>query len=204
MSHNGVELMTESDWSLRYASHLGYRSPDTPLFLHLSGGLDPIAHADTASRLRFSGVQDVFAAMRSVNEQLALGQALAARGLEAGCMLYASFDVIKRPVLDALSRRRSDAFLALIEEAICVATRLQTRHVAVLVAAESGVPQTVQHDSLVENLKYAADLAETSGVVLGLEAVATKALPRMVLSNLDSVVEAVRRVDHPNAAATAG
>ena len=190
--------MTEGGWALRYASHLGYRSPDTPLFLHMAGGLDPIAHVNTASRLGLAGVQDVFATARSVEEQLALGRALAARGLEAGCMLYASFDLIRRPILHTASRRRSDAFLALIENAICVATRIRTRHVGVLVAAESDVPHAVQLESLVENLKYAADVAKRGGVVLGLEPLATATLPPMVLNSLDDAVEAVRRVDHPH------
>ena len=44
-------------WQLRYASHLGYRSAQEPLFRASVGSLDPLAHIDYAAKLGLAGMQ---------------------------------------------------------------------------------------------------------------------------------------------------
>src|SRR5215470_166398 len=85
-------------WQLRYASHLGYRSSEDPLFRDSVGGLDPVAHIEYAASIGFSGVQYALARSRPRAEQEAVGAALARRGLEAGCVIYTTFDKIRRPM----------------------------------------------------------------------------------------------------------
>ena len=69
-------------WTLRYASHLGYRSADAPLYPESVGSLDPVAHVEFAAGLGFSGVQYALARSRPVPEQEAVARALARHGLE--------------------------------------------------------------------------------------------------------------------------
>ena len=85
-------------WQLRYASHLGYRSAQEPLFRASVGTLDPLAHVDYAASLGLAGVQYALARGRPTDEQGAVGAALARRGLETGCVIYTSFDNIRRPL----------------------------------------------------------------------------------------------------------
>ena len=79
-------------WHLRYASHLGYRSVEEPLFRDSVGTLDPVAHLEFAAGLGFAGVQYALARGRPQDEQARVGAALARLGLEAGCMIYTTFD----------------------------------------------------------------------------------------------------------------
>ena len=66
-------------WQLRYASHLGYRSAQEPLFRASVGTLDPLAHVDYAANLGLAGVQYALARGRPTDEQDAVGAALARR-----------------------------------------------------------------------------------------------------------------------------
>ena len=85
-------------WKLRYASHLGYRSVDEPLFRESVGSLDPVAHIDHAASLGFAGVQYALAMTRPADEHRRVGAALARHGLETGCMLWAGFDKVRVPL----------------------------------------------------------------------------------------------------------
>lgn len=51
-------------WTLRYASHLGYRSPDSPVFRESVGSLDLAANTGLPLSLGFAGVQDAWVASR--------------------------------------------------------------------------------------------------------------------------------------------
>ncbi|HMK01025.1 MAG TPA: hypothetical protein VK552_17045, partial [Reyranella sp.] len=119
-------------WQLRYASHLGYRSAQEPLFRASVGTLDPLAHVDYAASLRLAGVQYALARGRPTDEQRAVGAALARRGMETGCVIYTSFDKIRRPLwADAGSSARA----VLAEEltlAFETASRVGSSHIAVL------------------------------------------------------------------------
>ena len=85
-------------WTLRYASHLGYRSADAPLYPQSVGSLDPVAHVEFAAGLGFSGVQYALARSRPVTEQEAVARALARHGLEAGCVIYTVRDKLVLPL----------------------------------------------------------------------------------------------------------
>ena len=111
-------------WQLRYASHLGYRSAQEPLFRASVGTLDPLAHVDFAAGLGLAGVQYALARGRPTEEQAAVGAALARHGLQTGCVIYTSFDNIRRPLWadagssarEALARELTLAFETRSEE----------------------------------------------------------------------------------------
>ena len=77
-------LLCDVTWHLRYASHLGYRSADEPLFRDSVPGLDPAAHIEFAAGLGFAGVQYALARGRARDEQAQVGAAMARLGLETG------------------------------------------------------------------------------------------------------------------------
>jgi hydroxypyruvate isomerase len=185
-------------WCLRYASHLGYRSPDAPLFPHSVPTPGPLAQIDLAAELGFAGVQFALARSSSVVEQIAVGARLRRRGLATGCMLYAPFDVIRTPYLGRTGPAAREEFLQQIRAALQVARHINSRQIVVLAAADPDISRAVQADALIGHLRDAAELAHAADVVLELEGIQSAVLPPMILRRLDDVVEVLQRVGSPN------
>jgi len=189
---------TSGPWCLRYASHLGYRSADAPLFPASARDSGPLAQVDFAASLGLAGVQYVFARARSVAEQAAVAAKLQEYGLLTGCMLYAPFEVICEPYLGRSDSAARELFLEEIRAALEVARRIHSRQVAVLAAAHPDIPRGEQVQAFIENLRHAADLAQGAGVTLELEGVASKVLPEMIVQRLDDIIEVIDQVASPN------
>lgn len=180
-------------WFLRYASHLGYRSPELPLF-HAGAADDAVSQIEYTAGLGLSGVQYANAVARSIDEQYAVGAALRRAGLATGCMLYATRDVIRSPHLGRQGSSVRERFLKDLRAAVAVSKRIRSTQIVILAAADPRIRRADQLEALVGHLGHAADLAESAGVVLLLECLISPALPPMVLDHLDAGVEAVRRV----------
>lgn len=191
-------MHTETNWCLRYASHLGYRSADAPLFPLTAQAPGPLAQVDLAADLGLAGVQFALARSSSVVEQIAVGAGLQRLGLSTGCMLYAPFDVIRKPYLGRPGLAAREEFLQQIRAALQVARHINSRQIVVLAAADPEISHGAQVDALVEHLRYAVELAHEAGVVLELEGLASPVLPPMILQRLDDVVEVLQRVGSPN------
>jgi hydroxypyruvate isomerase len=192
-------MSTTSDaWYMRYASHLGYRSPEAPLFPSSARDVRPLAQVDFAAELGLAGVQYALARDSSLVEQTAVADRLQHHGLATGCMLYAPFEVIREPYLGRPGVVSREAFLEQIRAALEVARRINSGQIVVLAAADPEVPHRMQLEALIEHLRFAADLAQGAGVVLELEGVFSRVLPPMILQRLDDVVEVIRRVASPN------
>ena len=191
-------MRAETNWCLRYASHLGYRSPDAPLFPLSTPAPGPLGQVDLAAELGLAGVQFALARSSSVAEQIAVGARLRRLGLATGCMLYAPFDVIRRPYLGRSGPAAREEFLQQIRAALQVARDINSRQVVVLAAADPGISHGAQVAALVEHLRYAVELAHEAGVVLELEGIASPVLPPMILQRLDDVIEVLQRVGSPN------
>jgi hydroxypyruvate isomerase len=181
-------------WCLRYASHLGYRSPDAPLFPLSARSPGLLAQVDLAAELGLAGVQFALARSSRLAEQIAVGARLQHLGLATGCMLYAPFDVIRTPYLGRPGPAVRDEFLHQVRAALRVARHINSRQVVVLAAADPDIARGAQVDALVEHLRSAAELAHEAGVVLELEGIASAVLPPMILQRLDDVVEVLQRV----------
>ncbi len=184
-------------WKLRYASHLGYRSADTPLFLHSVGSLDPLRHVAFAADLGLAGVQYALARTRPVDEQRAVGDALHKLGLDAGCILYAPLQTALQPLWASADPDRRQAIAAEIDQAVDCARRVGSRHVAVIAAADPRAPLAWQQLAMVENLKWMADRAERAGIVLCLEGLSRRSLPNMLLSHIGEAYAVAKAVNSP-------
>ena len=185
-------------WTLRYATHLGYRSPDSPLFRESVGSLDLVAHIRFAAELGLAGVQDAWAASRPIEEQRLLGQALEDHALEGGCVVYTSRQKIREP-LWAVNKPDNRATIATeLNSAIEAARRLRARHIVVLSGALPGVPVALQFTAMIENLRFAADIAGKAGMTLCLESISAKSVPNMLLHHIGETYVAVKAVGHPS------
>ena len=72
MSSDTTQTIPSDAWCLRYASHLGYRSPETPLFACSARDSGPLAQVDFAAELGLAGVQYALACGSSVADPIAV------------------------------------------------------------------------------------------------------------------------------------
>jgi len=184
-------------WTLRYAPHLGYRPPFEPQFSALVGSQDPVEHVRFAADQDFAGVLYAAARGRTPEEQKRVGQAIAQHSLEAGCLLYTTFDQLRNTswAIDSEDARRWIA--AELAQAIAAAHRVGSRHLAVLGGAVPQQPLGPQHQAFARNLRFAADLAGRDGLVLCLETLNSHSVPGMLLHHMPEALAVVRAADHP-------
>jgi hydroxypyruvate isomerase len=184
-------------WSLRYAPHLGYRPPFQPLFAATVGSDDPVEQVRFAADNGFAGVLYAAARGRPVQEQERVGKALAMHGLEAGCVLYTTFDQLRNTSW-ATEGPEARAWIANeLAQAASTAARVGAKRLAVLGGADPQRPIAYQRAAFVENLHYAADIAARAGLTLCLETLSRKSVPGMLLEHMPDALAVVRAVNHP-------
>lgn len=183
--------------SLRYAPHLGYRPPFEPLFAATVGSADPVAHVSFAADQGFAGVLYAAARSRSTDEQARVGRAIADHGLEAGCVLYTTFDKLRHTAW-ATNSEDARAWIAdEIGEAVAAARRVGARRLAVLGGADAQRPLALQQAVFVEHLRRVADQAAREGMTLCLETLSRKSIPDMLLQHIADAYAVVKAVNHP-------
>lgn len=184
-------------WTLRYASHLGYRPPFDPLFSSLVGSADPVAHVAFAADQGFAGVLYAAARGRTAAEQESVGQAIAQRGLQAGCLLYTTFDQLKNTSWATDSEDARRWIVAELLQAIASAQRVGARQLAVLGGVDLQRPIGPQREAFAHNLRYAADIAARAGMVLCLETLNSQSVSGMLLHHMPDALSVVRAANHP-------
>ena len=184
-------------WKLHYASHLGYLSPDAPLFRHSAGSADPVANVDFAADLGFAGVQDVWIAGRPIEEQRRIGAAMERHGLEGGCVGFTARERIRDPLWTTPGVAARDDLLREVGRTSEAAKRINARLLVIITGALPGVPHGYQMATLVEHMRWAAEAAGRDGMVLCLEAINGHVIPNMLLNHIADVYLAVKAVDHP-------
>ena len=188
---------TSHEWSFPFAAHLGFRSADAPLFAHSARSADPLDQIEFAADLGFAGMQCVFATGYPVGIQNAIGAALRQRNLRAGCMLYASFQIVARPFPGSREATARFEFLSHITNAIEVAERIGCKQIAVLAAADPSRSLDEQREVLTERLSEVIELAQRRQVQLCLEALSSPVLPPMILQRLDQAVSVIEALKSP-------
>jgi hydroxypyruvate isomerase len=184
-------------WQLRYASHLGYRSAEEPLFRYSVASPDPVAHIEYAAKLDLAGVQYALARGRPRAEQEAVGDNMARLGLETGCVIYTTFDNVRRPLWSDAGRQAREILAEELALAFETARRVCSRHLVVLSGWDPQRSLQAQHAAFVENLRWAAERAEKAGTRLLLESVDRNRLPGMLLHHIAEAWEIVAAVASP-------
>ncbi|MBV8189761.1 MAG: TIM barrel protein [Alphaproteobacteria bacterium] len=184
-------------WQLRYASHLGYRSAEQPLFPASVGSLDAVAHVEFAAGIGFAGVQYVLARSRPLAEQEGFAAAMARRGLETGCVLYTTSDNARRPLWSTSDREARAVLARELDLGIATARRVGGRHLVVLAGLDPDRAPEPQRAAFVENLRWAAERAEKAGIVLLLESIDRNRLPDMLLHHIGEAHAVVTSVASP-------
>jgi len=184
-------------WTLRYAAHLGFRSPEAPLFPASAGSSDPLAQIDFAASIGFAGVQDPWFATRPPSTQAALAARAREQGLAAGCLVCGSPSAIRAAPwtrVDGAARANLERELS---DAIASARRLGSRQIVVLTGADADAPRQMRIDRFVSNLAWAAPRLADEGLTLCLEPISARAIPGMLLNHFPEGCDIVRSVGHP-------
>ncbi len=185
-------------WSLRYAAHLGFRSPDASLFPASAGSNDPLAQVDFAASIGFAGVQDPWFATRPTVTQAAIADRLRQRGLAAGCIVCGAPADIRTPFwtrTDAAGRRDLESKL---DVAIAAARRMGSQQIVALTGRDAEMSRGDQVESFTSNLAWATSRVADEGLILCLEPVNARTLPGMLLNHFEEGCEIVRAVSHPS------
>lgn len=182
---------------LDFAPHLGFPTPDAPLFGALAGDVRPEAQIVFAAARGFARVQDPFTAQRSEEAQTLIGETARAAGLGLGCFIYAPIERAFKPgwsAVDAAGRAALDADIA---AAIAIGRRIGSRHIAVLTGNDGVRTRAEQASAMAANLARLADRVAEAGMMLCIEAVSAQRLPNLLLHHFADAVEVVRAAAHP-------
>jgi hydroxypyruvate isomerase len=183
---------------LRYVAHLGFRSPEAPLFPASVGSNDPLAQIDFIASIGFAGVQDPWFATRPPATKAAIASRLRQRGLVAGCLVCGAPADIRRPLwtcVDVAGRRGLEAKLEVAMEA---ARGLGARQIVALTGTDPEWPRQSQIDRFVSNLAWAASRVGDQGLTLCLEPTNARTLPGMLLNHFEEGCEIARAVGRPS------
>ena len=184
-------------WNLRYAAHLGFRSPEAPLFPASAGSSDPLAQIDFAASIGFAGAQDPWFASRPPSMQEALAARIRERGLAAGCIVCGSPSTIRASSWTRVDRAVRASLEREMSAAIVAARRLGSRQIIVLTGADADTPRQTQIDRFISNLAWAAQRLADEGLALCLEPINARAIPDMLMNHFPEGCDIARAVGHP-------
>jgi len=189
--------MAANGFRLDFAPHLGFPTPDKPLFGTLAGSAAPEAQIALAAAHGFQRVQDPFTARRSEAEQASLGEAARAAGLGLGCFVYAPMERAMAPAWSAVDGATREALEEDVDAAIAIGRRIGSRHIAVLTGTDPARSRAEQVHAMTANLARLADRVAQAGMMLCVEAVNAQRLPQMLLHHLADAIDVVRGAGHP-------
>jgi hydroxypyruvate isomerase len=183
-------------WTLRYAPHLGFRSLDMPLFPASAGSADPLAQISLIASLGFAGVQDPWFATRPEPTQLRMASALSEFGLAAGCVVCGTLSSIRSPLWNTPGPTARATLEMELRRAMAAARRIGAETIAVLTGEDSSSPRERQVETMIANLRWAADIVASNGLTLCLEPTNARTLTGMLLTHFDDGCQIARATGH--------
>lgn len=182
--------------SLRFAGHLGLRAPDAPLFAFSASSPAPDDQISYLQAKGFSGLFDIYLKMRPAAEQEAIARAVQLHGLTFGTFNN-DLEHWNQPVWN----RRTDGALALLERSIAATINLASAFPHAKAVCVTGLDdeqsEAQQVDAFIHNLRTQAELVESSGLTLLVEAVAPQWINGLLVTSTTQAAAIVRAVDHP-------
>jgi hydroxypyruvate isomerase len=193
---DGVPRTKEPRWRLRYAPHLGFRSPDMPLFRASAGSADPVAQIAFIASLGFAGVQDPWFATRPEAHQLRMVSALSEFQLAAGCVVCGTSSSIRTPLWNTPGESARANLEAELRRAMAAARRIRSEQIAVLTGEDSSGLRERQIETMIANLRWAADIVASEGLTLCLEPTNARTLTGMLLAHFNEGCQIARATGH--------
>lgn len=183
--------------SIRLAGHLGLSAPERPLLAHLGRSIDPLDQIDALADHGFRGVQDLFLKLRPVEEQAAMAQRMADRG-----MTLSSFggDPMhwNTPLWSALDEVGRDQIAASFVASCSVTKKFGPSGAVCVAAIDPARTRKDQMAAMIENLKRQGEAASRAGLTLLVEPIAPARIAGLLLDRLEHGVEIVEAVAMPS------
>jgi len=180
---------------LNYAPHIGLTSPDDVLFAEHAGS-DPIDQIKFIAEQGFAGIEDNFLKLRSIEVQEKIGKELERHGMQMGC--FVNNLVLDHPTFVSNSEEAREVLLQQLRETIEVAKRVNGKYVTTLSGPlDLRLDRDYQTANMIENLRYCAELAESAGLILGLEILTSKWWPETFLTKIPHAYLITKAVNSP-------
>lgn len=186
----------DKPFALRFAPHLGNMAPDAGMFRHHTSS-NPVDQIRFAAEQGFAAVEDNWMKWRDIDVQKAISKELERNDMQMGVIVNTS--VYDRPtfVLSDLSER--ERLLAEVRETAIAAKRVGARYVTTLSGtAHPSLPRSYQTANMIENLKWAGEVAAEEGLVLVLEAINHKGWPGTFVTDVGHAFLISRAVGLPS------
>ena len=180
---------------MKFAPHIGLSSPDDFMFPALAGS-DPIDQIKFIAERGFSGIEDNFLKLRPVEVQEKIGKELAKHDLEMG--VFVNNLIFDRPTFVSNTPEAREVLLQQLKETIEVAKRVNGKYVTTLSGiSDPTLERDYQTANMVDNLRYCADIAESAGIVLGIEAITGKWWQGTFVTTIPHAYQIVKAVNSP-------
>lgn len=187
----------KKSFRLDFAPHIGFPSPEMPLFGALAGSVAPKAQIAFAASRGFRRVHDPFAAARSETEQIELGEAARKSGIGLGSFVYAPTDRLSQPSWSAADPNARTALDADVDAAIAIGRRIGSPYILALTGTDPARTHTEQLHAMAFNLARLGDHIAAAGMTLCVEAIDAQLGPGLLLHHFADAIDVVRGAGHP-------
>ncbi|WP_395172721.1 hydroxypyruvate isomerase family protein [Roseibium alexandrii] len=161
------ETQSTDKFSMKFAPHLGLLSPDAGMFRHHAGD-DPVDQINFMADQGFTAMEDNWMKIREVDVQQRVGQELERLGMEMGVIVNTMKYNEPTFVLPDLQER--ERLMQEVRDTAEVARRVGAKFVTTLSGTAHGsLPRDYQTANMIENLKWAGDVAQKEGIILAVE-----------------------------------
>ncbi|HKY82199.1 MAG TPA: sugar phosphate isomerase/epimerase family protein [Sphingobium sp.] len=185
--------MTTS-FNLRYASHLGFMSPE-PLFAASVGSKDVRAHVEFAAGLGFAGMFHPWAIARPAEEIQRLAKALSDFELQCGVLVFAPMEPLLSPLLVQKGDEARQLLSTHLDQSADLARQLGASTVVALLRDDPALSPEAKWHAAVDQLRWAGDRLAKANLSIAIEPMI--AIPGMLLPDFMDTVRLLDEVAHP-------
>lgn len=187
------ENVGREKFSMHFAPHLGLLSPDKGMFRHHAGD-DPVKQIHFMAQLGFTAMEDNWMVARPVEVQKAIGEALRDNGMQMGVIVNTMrYD---QPTFVLNTKAERDRLMQEVRDTAEVARRVGATYVTTLSGtAHPSIHRDYQTANMIENLKWAGDVAAQEGIILAVEPINHKGWPGTFLTEIAHGYQMTKAVD---------
>lgn len=190
-----IVIYFKSRINMKFAPHIGLSSSEDVMFPH-HAARDPIDQIKFIADQGFAGIEDNFLKLRPIDVQEKIGKELVKHNLEMGC--FVNNLIFDRPTFVSDSTETKEILLQQLRETIEVAKRVNGQYVTTLSGVlDPSLDRDYQTANMITNLKYCAEIAESAGIILGIEAITGKWWQGTFVTTIPHAYLIVKAVNSP-------
>ncbi|WP_185969266.1 hydroxypyruvate isomerase family protein [Aliiglaciecola sp. M165] len=196
INSNNTPNQNTNTFGMHFAPHLGLLSPDKGMFRHHAGD-NPVEQIHFMAQQGFTAMEDNWMAIRPVETQVAIGEALKDNGMKMGVIVNTMRYAEPTFVLNTKIER--ERLMQEVRDTAKVAQRVGAKYVTTLSGtAHPSMHRDYQTANMIENLKWAGEVAEKEGLVLAVEPINHKGWPGTFLTEIAHGYQIAKAVDMPS------